>query len=492
MIGRSGRLVLLLTAASVSQIATAQDGITYDAARVAAMSRDPDAQSSDLALLAAENTAAALDNLNRPTVTAAASVIGYRKTLSVDLTGTKQAVSADTARFLDGLPGGFPPEFSAIVNTVAGRIQDALPGLLAPIPDELRYRAEDVIVRPTISAVMPIYTGGALEAVKDGALAGVTLARGRQWTTLAGKEVSLAQRYFGLQLARELSRSAEQRLAANERHLSSTRAMEREGILPHSATLEVTVLRDAARRYRDRARREETVARLSLARMTGREVDGLATPLFVNSAPLPPLAVFREAAAANGTGQAILARGQTQLAHAGEKLARASRRPRAYAFGAYSVDPSTNLPTEPEWVAGATVSYTLFSPVDRDRLVTAANARSAAAAADERAAADRIEGEIERTYAMAESARSSFLSMEASLAAARENLRVQEIAFREGVGTIDRLLAAQAALGTAQGERAAAAYEYDVSLAALLAVSGNPGMLGDYARRDDRKTVDGE
>ena len=91
-----------------------------------------------------------------------------------------------------------------------------------------------------------------------------------------------------------------------------------------------------------------------------------------------------------------------------------------------------------------------FFPVNGDLLVSAASPRSAAAAASEGGAADRVAGEIERAHAMAQMSRSSFLSMESSLVAARENLRVKEIAFREGFATADRLVAAQAALATAE------------------------------------------
>jgi outer membrane protein TolC len=488
----ASKIVLALLNIPMASAVVAQPGITYEAARVAAQAHDPLRESADLSLAAAESQAAALDNLYRPTVTASASVIAYQKSLSVDLTGAKADVAQQTGRFLAGLPGQFPPEFSALVAEVAGRVENALPGLLTPLPDQLDYTARDVIVRPTLSAVMPLYTGSALEAVSDAARGGVAVAQGRRQVTAAAQEVALVQRYFGLQLARNLLASAEERLAASENHLSSAQKMEAAGILPRSAVLDVTVLRDAARRSRDRAAREEGLATSALERMLGRPVEAIATPLFVNSAPLPPLAQFQAAAQANGTGQASLARGQRKVAEAGEKLARAAQRPRAYAFGAYSVDPATNLPTEPDWVVGATVSYTLMSPFDRDQMLAAARTRTAAAAADERAAADLVAGEVERAHAMAESARTAFLSMDSSVAAARENLRLQDIAFREGVGTADRLMAAQAALATAESERAAAAYEYDVSLAALLAASGSPGELGEYARREDRVTVDGK
>ncbi|WP_417611139.1 TolC family protein [Parasphingorhabdus sp.] len=471
-------------------VSFAQSGMSYEAAQLAMSAHDPGAEAAALEVEAAEDQAEALSTLYRPTVIASASVIAYEKTLSVDLSDTKQRILDETGQFLDTLPDQFPPAFTSIVSLVSGRIEEAIPGLLAPLPDELRYRAKDVVVRPSLTALMPIYTGGALEAVQDGAAAGVLIARGGQRTLASANHVQLAQRYFGLQLARSLVVSAQNRRDANERHLANARAMESEGILPRSTTLEVTVLRDAAQRGLERAMREERLARLSLARLTGREVEAVATPLFVNRRPLPPLAEFSQAAGINGNGQADLAQGKVQIAEAGERLARASMRPRAYAFGSYTVDTQSNVPTEPDWLVGGTVSLTLISPVQRRRLVAAASARREAARAQQRAAQDRIASEIERTHALTESARTIFLSMESSLAAARENLRVQEIAFREGVGTASRLLDAQALLATAETQRASAAYEYDLSLAALLAASGIPEAFTDYTRRDDRMFID--
>ena len=467
----------------------AQSGMSYEAAQVAMSAHSPGAEAAALEVEAAEDQAKALSSLYRPTVIASASVIAYQKTLSVDLSDTKQRILEDTGQFLDTLPDQFPQAFTSIVNLVSGRIEEAVPGLLAPLPDELRYRAKDVVVRPSLTALMPLYTGGALEAVQDGAAAGVLIARGGQRTTASVNQVQLAQRYFGLQLAQSLVASAQNRLAANERHLANTRAMEREGILPRSTTLEVTVLRDASQRDLQMAEREERLARLSLSRLTGRRVEALATPLFVNRSPLPPLTEFMQVAEINGNGQADLAQGQVQIAEAGERLARAAMLPRAYAFGSYSVDTQSNVPTEPDWLVGATVSLTLVSPVQRRRLVAAASARREAARAQQRAAQDRVAGEIERSHAMTEGARSIFLSMDSSLVAARENLRVHEIAFREGVGTASRLLDAQALLATAETQRASAAYEYDLSLAALLAASGNPETFTDYTRRDDRMFI---
>ena len=140
-------------------------------------------------------------------------------------------------------------------------------------------------------------------------------------------------------------------------------------------------------------------------------------------------------------------------------MARSSLRPKVNAFASYNFARKQSLPVDPDWMAGVTVSFPVLTSIDRSQLVSAARARQESARIQRDAAADRVIGEIERSYALAEQARRSMFSMQSSLAAARENLRVQEIAYREGEGTASRLLDAQALLASARGQRAAAAYD---------------------------------
>ena len=148
------------------------------------------------------------------------------------------------------------------------------------------------------------------------------------------------------------------------------------------------------------------------------------------------------------------------------------------------------MPVDPDWMVGVTLTMPLLTSVDRGELVAAARAREDSARLQLQAAHDRVAGEIERAHALAEDARTRFLSMDSSMIAAREHLRVQEVAWREGEGTAARVLDAQAMLANARAQRATAAYEYDVALAALLAASGQSDAFQTYATRDDRITFD--
>lgn len=480
----SARVFALTLAVAIPTGALAQQPLDFRAAQAAMNASPAGTAAADAEVRAAEHQAEAVAHLYRPTVTASASLIAYEKTLGLDLSGSKMRVESEIDSYLASLSGQCPPAFASIVEAVTGRIGAAVPGLLSAIPDRYDYTARDTIVRPNLTAVMPLYTGGALEAVRDAANAQVVLAMGVRDVARQADTVRLAQVYFGAQLADVLAGSARQTLQSAERHLNNARAMEREGVIARSVTLQAIVARDAAQRAVERAERDREMARLALVRLTRRPAQELATPLFVNPAPVP------ESEATSGSnGQALLTRGAEQAAAASERLARSTTRPTAYAFGSVSASPQQSMPVDPDWVVGVTVRVPLMTAVNRRELVAAAVARRQAARLRAEQTDDRVAGEVESSRLLVENARRAFLSMDSSLAAAAENLRVNEIAFREGEGTAAQVTDAQTALALAQTQRATAAYEYDVALAALLAISGSPGRFADFAEDPARLTI---
>ena len=66
---------------------------------------------------------------------------------------------------------------------------------------------------------------------------------------------------------------------------------------------------------------------------------------------------------------------------------------------------------------------------------------------------------------------------------ARENLRVRDLAFREGQGTSLDVVDARLTLVRAETARAVATAEYAVALASLLEASGQSDRFMDYEAR---------
>ncbi|TFU05863.1 TolC family protein [Polymorphobacter arshaanensis] len=438
---------------------------------------------------ASELDAASVNTLGRPVVGVSAQVIEYQKTLGLDLTGTREAAGNAINNFLGSLPDQFPPEFGSIVAQVTDKISAALPGTLGVIPDTLRYQTRETVFRPTVTAAVPLYTGGAIPAAKAGARAGVDAARAKAGTTRNLSDVRLAAAYFGVQLADQLSVTAQTALTGLNQYLHDARAMEREGVLAHANVLMVEVARDAAARAVDRSARDQQIAMQTLAQLV--DVAGgvaVTTPLFVNRGALLPMQTY--VAAALGDNPMILGAAAAQkLAGAGSAMARSRQLPQAYAFAEYSFNPTNAIPIDPDWIVGVGVRYTLLSGSDRAKALAAARMRERAASEATREARTTVEIETSRSYAIVDNARRAYLLLDTNIAAAQENLRVQQIAFREGESTITALLDARTSLSLAQSQRAAAAFEYDLALVALLAASNRSHEFASYFEAADRMIV---
>ncbi len=431
---------------------------------------------------AAQAMADSLKALHRPVVTASASFIEYQKTLSLDLSGAKNDVSNATIDFLTGLPNQFPPGFQEIVGEVTRRFGAALPGLLSAIPETLRLQTRDSSFRPTISAGMPLYTGGAIPAIQRGAQAVAGIARATQAEGRNITRLNLVRTYFGQQVAEQLVKSTRQTRDGLDRHLADARKLEQQGVIARARVLEVQVARDAADRALQRAELDCATARDALGRLL--DADGGVRPttaLFVNAEPLAPktefLASIDQHPRAQGSDAA------QSVAAAGVDLARSRYRPQAFAFGEYNLNRNDALPTEPDWVAGVAVRYTLLSNIDRRRTLEAARERERAAADSAAEMRKTIASETIRAYDLADTARRTFLSLDSSIAAADENLRVQQLSFREGEAASSAVIDAQAAIASVRTQRIAAAFEYDLALAGLLLASHQFDNFGGYLQR---------
>ena len=312
------------------------------------------------------------------------------------------------------------------------------------------------------------------------------MARARQAEAGNLESVNLVRVYFGQILTREALTIASDTRDGFDLHLRNAQAMEREGFLSAAQRLQVQVARDAAQRQLDRAELEHDTAVQSLARMLDVTAPVAPTsPLFVNSTPPGPVDDFIEAGTADNPRVALAGAGR-DLAEAGVDLARSRLRPSVYAFGAYNLNREDALPTEPDWAVGVGARYTLMSSLDRGRMISAARARSQAAEQLQRQARDEVRILIIRTYNLVELSRRQFLSLDSSLEAATENLRVQDLSFREGEAPASAVIDARNLLGAARLQRAAAAYEYELALAALLAASDRSDEFISYLQRADR------
>ncbi|NKF21837.1 TolC family protein [Solimonas marina] len=466
--------------------------LDFDSAEQTLLNVSDSLAAADASRRASVHASQALKSLRLPTVTLDVQEIRYRKTLDLPLSLLNQGVESVTSQFIDNLPdtlSGIAGASQQLIEQIASRLEARYPAIADAVPDYARVQYEDSLLRPTVTAALPLFTGGAISSLQDAAAARVDLADAQYDSSRNLLGFRLAQVYFGQRLARQILTFSTQLRDDFEAHFDNAVKLEQQGMLSHARRLQVEVARNAALRQYQRADNDDRAATDALTRLLQSERPVEASePLFVLYDPLPPLERFSTPALDQHPQVREVDAGR-RIAQQGRRLARSRLWPQVYAFGEYNLDRSEELPIEPDWVVGIGLRYTLMSNVDRVQMDRAANAKADAAEKLLQSTRNELLRTISRSYDLVDTARRQFLLLQVNIDAARENQRVQTLAFREGQATATDLIDAQNALMLAQTQRATEAYEYDVALAALLTASGRGQDFGDYVRRRDRWTV---
>jgi hypothetical protein len=431
--------------------------------------------------------AASLAHLNRPIVSLDAQVLEYQKSVSIPLQQGKAAVQSATDGFLSNLPGLLPGLPSELVSTVQSGLAGAAQGALAQVPNSLDLQTRQTVMRPTATAILPLYTGGLIPGVQGVARAGAAQAEAEAQAAGDLSTLKLIQAYFGQQLTARLLAVSTQARETFGRHLENARKIEAQGVISQGQRLQAQVAYDTAQRQELSAADayETSVQTLSLLL---REEGPMAptTPLFVDTKPLPPAQTFVDAGLENQPELKRLEALRDASRH-GVTVAKSALMPKAYAFAEYNFNRDDAIIIDPDWILGVGVHYTLFSNLDRGKAVSAARAKTDQAEAAIGAAKTTLRTATVTAYRQVETARKQFLLLDSNIAAAQENLRVQELSFREGEATTTAVIDARTVLSAAQTQRAVAAYAYDLALAQLLAASGQIQTYGDHVARADKE-----
>ncbi|XID75860.1 TolC family protein [Alkanindiges sp. WGS2144] len=430
-------------------------------------------QASRASMSASQNDAQAMAQLWRPVVSLNANAIRYRTEVDVPLNNIKASASTAANQAFQQSLNSLPVPLPDNINEFLGdRFSSSVAGLLDQVPDSGNVVINEKLFGPTISAVMPLYTGGSIQAVQN--IAQINAQKAQLGYEQASNQqlLKLVEAYFGQQLAVYLENIAQQNLNGLQQHLYNATQLEQQGMISRSQRLQVEVAVQAAQRQYNQASSNANTSAVYLQQLLAQPVmPHLSTPLFIVNTPLPPLEVFLNQLA-QSPQLAQLGKDQ-QIAKEGARVAKAALLPSAYAFGQQTLDKN-------DWLVGLGARYTLMANTDRKKQLNAAKSRVEAIHALQLQAAQDLQQLVIRAYNETETARKAFLSMQTSINAAQENLRVQQLSFREGETTATFVNDALTALNLAYTDQATAAYRYDLALATLLATTGQAEQFIQY------------
>ncbi|MCQ1058053.1 TolC family protein [Photobacterium sp. DNB23_23_1] len=360
-------------------------------------------------------------------------------------------------------------------------IGDVVSGL--PIFDQLftSQLTNREVFTSSIRAVWPIFTGGRITAAQD-------IAKGQTEEAtqlLAMKQQAtfedLSKFYFGVALAQQVLETRIEVENGLKKHFVRANKLEQQGQIAEVERLQAQASYDKARVERQKAQRDMEIAQVALTKLL--KVDTPAVPissLFVNES-LPPMSAFIDKTLAGYPGLQLLdaKKKQAQGLMAAEK---GKYYPEVYLYGNYNLyeDDTLAAKTEPDWAVGVGVNIPLLDSSGRSGKVKAAHSAVTQVNYLRAQAEQDLTVLVEKTYREALQSLEEYNGLASSLELAKENVSLREKAFSQGLSTSLGVVDAELYLAGVKTQRAAAAYQYVISLARLLAVSSEINSFKQY------------
>lgn len=366
---------------------------------------------------------------------------------------------------------------SNITNPLKNQVQQGIQNGIGMIPNSANFTIEDQVVRPTVSVVMPLFTGGLIRTSKDIAQLKSQRSQLNSQQQENLQRYELIQAYFDVQLQHQLLQSSQSNVLTSTRHYQNALKLEQQGFISKGQRMQFEVVKNNAERQRQtiQANLESSVFRLSNLLQQDR-VDQLTTPLFINTSHDQSLVSLLNSFPEHS---ALIRKMQmdARIADANVELQHATKRPNLFAFGEYGLDQDHN------WIVGVAARYNLFSGVDKNKNIRSAELQRQAVELMTSRTKQETENLIYRAYNELRSAQQSHLLLQQNMKAAQENLRIQELSFKESMGTATQVIDAQNMLNALESEKALNAYRYIMALATLLESHGSIDQFQNYVNQ---------
>jgi len=158
--------------------------------------------------------------------------------------------------------------------------------------------------------------------------------------------------------------------------------------------------------------------------------------------------------------------------------------PTFYAFGNYALhqDESASLDDTLDWIAGVGVKYKFLSRSGRNEKIAAAKMLKNRLSHTLKQAQKDLTLLVEKTYKEMLQYKEEYEDLSSSLALAKENLRLRELAFTEGLATSIDVVDAQTFLTGAKTKRLNAIYNFVQKISQLAVLSGNNEIFFDLEK----------
>ena len=472
--------IALLSSTTLYATTTLAQSISYAQAEQSVLNDSYSTQANQALQQAAKLEAEAAKGLGLPRVDLNVRAYAFHNEVDIPLDSFKNNLELTLSNGVNSQIDQWQnsnPNIGSLADPLRNGVNQTIHSGVGLLPDSANVILEDQVIRPTVSVLMPLYTGGLTSSAKE--VANIKAQRS-QLNTQQQQDIQrfeLIQAYFNAQLQKQLLDSSRSNFNAMQSHYNNALKLEQQGFISKGQRMQFEVAKNNAQRTYQNA---EASLRSSLFQLNNlvqsSQITDLSTPLFVNSAQSQSLNSLLK----TYQDQSSLIRKMqmdTQLANANVKAQSAAKKPNLFAFGEYSLDEKQN------WIVGVVARYNLFSGVDKNKNIQAAELQRYASELMTERSKQEIENIIYKSYSEVTTAQQSHQLLQRNMKAAQENLRIQTLSFKEDMGTATQVIDAQNTLTGLKSEMALNAYKYVMSLATLLQSHGSINQFQSYVNQ---------
>ncbi|MDY5185611.1 TolC family protein [Helicobacter trogontum] len=355
-----------------------------------------------------------------------------------------------------------------------GQIGGQLVSLLQLYGTPITLLEQDVVIG-ALNILYPLYTGGA--RYYGNKLAKIALRDSYQALRL--KELAtfeeLVTIYYSVVLARETLSVLQSTEESALKHYENSKKLHKLGQIADIELLGAQVAYDKAKNQRKNAENALDIANFTLDSILQITESNPTSGLVVNpNMELKSLKYYIEATLKTYPALQI-AHNKITMADYTKRLQLGQFTPKIGAFASFIVTDNRSKMEQmmPNWYAGVAAKWTLLSPQGRLQKYQGAKIMQMQASALEIEAVQKMELLVKTTYKQIELYKENYEALNSSIALAKENLRLKERAFSQGLVTSDLVVDARNTLDSVMVEQKSVAYKIIVTFAKLQALSGD-------------------
>nr|WP_233711368.1 TolC family protein [Helicobacter salomonis] len=367
-----------------------------------------------------------------------------------------------------------------------GALAQGASSMLGALGQPLLFSKENVVLG-ALSIVYPLYMGGARFYMnKLASLAhkeSVEVSRLKRLSTFQ----ELVKVYYGLVLNREVLAVLQDVERGHLKHYQNALKRQQAGQIARVEVLSASVAYEKSKIKTMQARDALEVSTLAfstiLSKQDATKVHFTPTAnLNIRPKNLPHLNFFIQETLSSYPALRSLALKQ-KSAHEMVKLEVSKFLPHFNFFGAYLMKQNNSTLTDmvPEWFVGVGARLPILTPTGRIMHYQAAKIDELQTNALRSQAKKDMELLVHKTYLQCQSYLREYQSLNISIELAKENLKLQEEAFNQGMGTNVLVIDARNSLSGILVEQKTSAFKYLSALVDLMALGDHIDLFYDYA-----------